>query len=90
MPREPISHHEAAALTLHGRRLVSFAGCNYLGLAHEPRVLAAARRAIGEVGLSTSASRETSGNTPWHSALEDQIAAFVTRGDPSVAPRRAL
>lgn len=59
------------------RELIAFAGCNYLGLAHEPRVLRAASEAMGHFGLSTSASRETSGNTALHEQMEDLICAVL-------------
>ncbi len=57
--------------------LVSFAGCNYLGLAQHPAVLQAAVDAIPRFGLSTSASRTTSGHTALHAALESDIAQTV-------------
>ena len=78
MPGEPIHQHNATAVSINGTRAVGFAGCNYLGLAHDPRVLDAARSALGCSGLSTSASRETSGNSPDHAALEQDIAAFIS------------
>jgi 7-keto-8-aminopelargonate synthetase-like enzyme len=46
-------------------------------LAHDPRVLEAARDAVGRVGLSSSASRETSGNTPEHAGLEAEVTEFI-------------
>jgi len=61
------------------RRVLNFAGCNYLGLAHEPRVQAAAIRGIGTYGLTTTASRETTGNTNAHTALENELAEFLGR-----------
>ena len=59
-----------------GRRLVVFGGCNYLGLAHHPRVVAAAVHATRDYGLSCAASRTTTGNTAAHEALETEIASF--------------
>lgn len=80
MPGERIEQTIATAVWIDGVELVCFAGCNYLGLAHEPRVLSAASGAAARYGLSTSASRETSGNTPEHEGLEAEAAAFVSRG----------
>lgn len=67
----------ATTVTLDGRSLVSFAGCNYMGLAHDPLVMQAAADAIARFGLSTSASRRTSGHTALHAALEHDIAALL-------------
>ncbi len=59
-----------------GCSLISFAGCDYLGLAHEPQVISAAHDALDRYGLSTSASRQTSGNTLEHDALETELREF--------------
>jgi 8-amino-7-oxononanoate synthase len=64
----------ATTVTIAGRTLVSFAGCNYLGLAQHPAVLRAAADAIERFGLSTSASRRTTGHTRLHAELEHDIA----------------
>ncbi len=77
MPGAIIEQQHANRMHVNGRDLVAFAGCNYLGLAHDPRVLEAVRDATGRYGLSTSASRETSGNTPAHQELESRIASFL-------------
>ncbi len=83
MPGEQIVQDDATVVRINGERLVGFAGCNYLALAHEPRVLAAVSEAATRFGVSTSASRETSGNTPIHEALESGVAAFISRGRAS-------
>lgn len=85
MPGEFIEQLTATTVRIAGRELVSFAGCNYLGLAHDGRVRSAARLALDRMGLSTSASRETTGNAPEHGGLEREVAAFVTRDDPTRA-----
>lgn len=85
MPGRVVTQAEATMITMDGRRLVAFAGCNYLGLAHDGRVLETARSAIGRVGLSTSASRETSGNSPEHEGLESEVTTFITREHPGRA-----
>lgn len=77
MPRLPVSASSASTVVMDGRRVVSFGGCNYLGLAHDPEVAHAAIEAIARYGLSTSASRETTGNTLEHDDLEREVAAFV-------------
>jgi hypothetical protein len=45
MPGAAIVQTRADRATVGGADLVAFAGCNYLGLAHDPRVLAAVREA---------------------------------------------
>lgn len=81
-----ISSCQTTVFEAEGRQLLSFAGCNYLGLAHHPRVLAAAAEAITRFGLSTSASRETSGNTVLHASLETELATMVSADQALVVP----
>ena len=56
---------------------VSFAHYDYLGLAHDPRVEAAAVAAIGEVGVGAGASRLVGGERAQHRALERDLAALT-------------
>lgn len=60
-----------------GRRVVSFAGYNYLGLAGAPAVTRAAQDAIARWGSSVSASRVVSGERAVHRELESEIATFI-------------
>jgi len=60
-----------------GREMVSFSSYNYLGMSGEPRVAAAAKRAIDHYGTSVSASRLVSGEKTLHRELEQAIAQFV-------------
>jgi 7-keto-8-aminopelargonate synthetase-like enzyme len=75
--RLPIGASRATSLEVAGRELVAFAGCDYLGLAHDPAVIAAAREGLGEHGVSPSASRETTGNRLEHESLEADLARFL-------------
>src|SRR5438477_2437698 len=75
--RLSIAGSKATAVTIGGRELVSFAGCDYLGLAHHPRVVEALRSGALEHGVSSAASRETTGNTLAHDELERDIARFL-------------
>ena len=61
---------------LNGRRLKNFAGNDYLGLAHDPRVIAALRDAALVAGSGVTASALVSGRTPWHERLEEALARF--------------
>jgi 7-keto-8-aminopelargonate synthetase-like enzyme len=75
--RLPIAASTSTTVTVDGRELVVFAGCDYLSLSHHPRVLAAMESGLREFGLSSAASRETTGNTIAHDELEQEIARFL-------------
>ena len=60
-----------------GRRLISFASYNYLGLSGDPRVTQASQQAIEQFGTSVSASRLVSGEKTIHRELEEELARFV-------------
>ncbi|MBS1881759.1 MAG: glycine C-acetyltransferase [Actinobacteria bacterium] len=64
-----------------GKALVNLAANDYLGLAADPEVLEAARRAVGEVGLGVSAGRVLCGSREVHRELESAIAALVGAED---------
>jgi len=71
-------------VTIDGKRYLFFAGNNYLGLAGHPAVKQAALEAIEGYGLSSSASRETTGTSTLHLELERQLAEFKNRPDAVV------
>lgn len=79
MPRIGFESWTAATAVIDGRPHVVFGGCNYLGLAHHPEVHAAITRGLARWGTTVTASRETTGNTTAHEALESEIAAFLNR-----------
>lgn len=60
-----------------GIELLAFHGCGYLGLGHDPRVIAAAGRALQRYGASGLASRTTSGTLDLHERLESTLADFL-------------
>lgn len=64
-----------------GRRLVSFAGCDSLGLAREPAVVAAARESLARDGLGAAASRTTTGTWRPHLDLERALARWLRAPD---------
>lgn len=82
MPSPPIDARSPAHVTLDGRRLTVFGGCDYLALSRAPAVLDAARAGIERFGLSVTASRETSGNTSAHERLERAARAFFSSALP--------
>lgn len=75
-----LRHLEGAAgpwVTLEvGRRLLHLCSNNYLGLATNPRVVAAARAAVRTYGTGTGASRLVSGGQKIHREFEEELAAW--------------
>lgn len=67
----------ARTVEIDGVELLGFHGCGYLGLAHEPAVVDAAREALSRHGTSALASRRTSGNLELHERLESRLAEFM-------------
>jgi 8-amino-7-oxononanoate synthase len=59
-----------------GRRLVSFSCNDYLGLAQDPRVKAAAIAAVERYGAGSGASRLVTGDHPLLGQLEARLAAY--------------
>jgi len=57
-----------------GREFVSFSCNDYLGLAHHPEVVAAARKALGRYGAGAGASRLLTGSHPVYAELESLLA----------------
>lgn len=59
-----------------GRRARNFSGNDYLGLAGDDRLTAAAQRALEACGSGARASALVCGRTHWHEQLEARLAAF--------------
>jgi 8-amino-7-oxononanoate synthase len=64
-------------LQVEGRALINFASNDYLGLANDPRLVAAAKSAIDEFGMGAGASHMVSGHMAPHHALELELAEFA-------------
>jgi 7-keto-8-aminopelargonate synthetase-like enzyme len=79
MPRIGFESWTAATAVIDGREHTVFGGCNYLGLAHHPAVHQAITAGLARWGATVTASRETTGNTAAHEAMEREIAAFLDR-----------
>ena len=65
-----------AHVEIDGHRYVHFTSNNYLGLATDPRLKAAAIDAVERFGTSVTASRLLAGSTPLHDDLERRLAAL--------------
>ncbi|MEJ0098990.1 MAG: 8-amino-7-oxononanoate synthase [Pseudomonadota bacterium] len=62
-----------------GRRFVNFCSNDYLGLAADPRLVEAMRRAAGDGGVGSGAAHLVTGHTAEHHALEEELADFTGR-----------
>jgi len=71
----PTERTGGAEVVRAGRRLMSFSCNDYFGLAHDPRVKAAAIAAVERFGAGAAASRLVTGNHPLAQALEARLAA---------------
>jgi 7-keto-8-aminopelargonate synthetase-like enzyme len=78
---EPLELAGRNSVRFRGRTLLYFSGCDYFRLARHPRVLAAAKSALGKQGLNVAASRITTGNHPLYGALERALALFFKAPD---------
>ncbi|MGA2111842.1 MAG: glycine C-acetyltransferase [Anaerolineales bacterium] len=67
---------QGAYLVVDGKRVLNFCSNNYLGLANHPRLVEAARSAVGQYGVGPAAVRSIAGTTELHLELERRLAAF--------------
>ena len=61
---------------LDGRVLLNLSSNDYLGLAQDPRLIAAAQDAAARWGAGAGASRLVSGHLALHATVEEKLAAF--------------
>lgn len=65
-----------AWMIVDGKRVLNFCTNNYLGLANDPRLREAAKRAIDEWGVGPAAVRSIAGTLELHREFERRIARF--------------
>ena len=73
-------------VTVASRPALSFASNDYLDLAGDPRVAAAAAETAQREGYGSSAARLVSGDLPAHRALEAALSSFLDRPGALVFP----
>jgi glycine C-acetyltransferase len=74
----PIASPQGARIEVEGGRTVlNLCANNYLGLANDPRLIAAAKQAMDSHGLGMASVRFICGTSDLHIALEEKIAAYV-------------
>ncbi|MBV5261781.1 8-amino-7-oxononanoate synthase [Synechococcus moorigangaii CMS01] len=81
---KPITSQAANVVELGGQRVVNFASNDYLGLAGDPRLIAAAIAATQAYGTGSTGSRLTSGHRQLHRDLEKAIANLKQTEDALV------
>src|ERR1051325_10233911 len=69
-----VSGEQGPMLNIDGHTVINFSSNNYLGLADDPALRAAAKAAIDRYGCGSGASRLISGNMTLHEQLEEKIA----------------
>jgi len=63
-------------IQIEGKKLLNFCSNNYLGLANNPEMKEAAKKAIDEFGIGPAAVRTIAGTTSLHKKLEEKLAEF--------------
>jgi glycine C-acetyltransferase len=72
---------QGAEITVGGATVLNFCANNYLGLAADPRVVAAAKRTLDDWGYGLSSVRFICGTTELHKQLERDLADFLGMED---------
>ena len=72
--------------TIDGREVVSYTVFDYLGMARQEAVIAAAKEALDRFGASAAASRLVGGNNTLLEQLDEEIAQFVGTEAATVFP----
>src|SRR6202030_758978 len=75
--RRTIDSAQGARLRVDGREVLHFGSNDYLGLAGDPRVVAAAQAGAARYGVGAGASHLISGHFAPHEAIERELAAWI-------------
>jgi glycine C-acetyltransferase len=71
-----IASPQGAWLVVDEKKVLNFCSNNYLGLANHPRLVAAVKKAVDNMGVGPAAVRTIAGTTTLHLELEKRLAAF--------------
>ncbi|MCA9041469.1 MAG: aminotransferase class I/II-fold pyridoxal phosphate-dependent enzyme, partial [Planctomycetaceae bacterium] len=74
--RRRVTPHGDGTCEIDGHLLKNYASNDYLGLAHDPRVIRSARTAMENAGAGGRASALICGRTDWHVLLEEKLQEF--------------
>ncbi len=75
---EPLQQVDRVFIRGRGRKLLYFGGCDYHRLSSDPRIVSAMHEGLSRFGLTTAASRKTSGNHPLYAQLEHATAKYFS------------
>lgn len=75
--RRVVASPQGVRIVVDGRELLNFCGNDYLGLANDPRLKAAATQALASWGLGSGASHLVCGHQAPHDDLEREAAQFL-------------
>ena len=73
------SPQDAVITLADGTEVINFCANNYLGLANDPRLVAAAQTALAEHGYGMASVRFICGTQTVHTELESQLADFLSK-----------
>ena len=72
-----IAGPQGARVTVAGRQMLNLCANNYLGLANDPRLIAAAKAAMDGFGYGMASVRFICGTQSLHRQLEERLAAYL-------------
>jgi 8-amino-7-oxononanoate synthase len=75
----PVYASGSTEVIINGKRGVMVGSNNYLGLSHDPRVIAAAQAATAQFGTACTGSRFLNGNTELHERIEHRLAKLTKK-----------
>tara|TARA_R110002049_G_scaffold252264_1_gene427059 strand:+ start:190729 stop:191907 length:1179 start_codon:yes stop_codon:yes gene_type:complete len=75
--RRRLDSPQDVQVVVDGKAFLSFCSNDYLGLANDSRVCAAAKQAISNFGVGAGASQLISGYSSLHAALEERLSSFL-------------
>ena len=73
----PLDGPQRVEVSANGKELLNFCSNNYLGLANNEVVIAAARKALDTYGFGMASVRFIAGTQVQHIALEEKLSAFL-------------
>jgi len=76
-----IESPQAAQIIANGKDVLNFCANNYLGLANDPTLIAAAKRGLDDFGLGLASVRFICGTQSIHKELEKRVSAFLETED---------
>jgi glycine C-acetyltransferase len=81
-----LQSEQAGRVLLDGKRVVMLGSSNYLGLASDPRVKEAAKKAVDQYGCGAASVSEVCGLTDLHYELRGRLAHFLGSEDALIYP----